>query len=236
MSHETEHEIQRRRNRAEQRERVLEAAAALFASKGFGGASMREIAREAGVSLSMINYYFGSKKGLFDELLERQHGRYIETVRAALESEDTIEGKVRAYVRAAVVLARRIGPALRVAFVELPNEAPGVLESKAGRIAEIAALMAAHVIGPLERVSDIHFLGPGLGSMIMSHFMARPMMERVFGELPDDDRFYTRYAEVIADQILYGLVGRPPAERTAVDAPITEFLPLRRGGSRPDEP
>lgn len=227
MSEQSDDGRSRADNRAVQRDRVLAAAAALFAAKGFGGASMREIAREAGVALSMINYYFGSKKGLFDELLQHQQDRFIAAVQAALESEDTVEGKVRAYVRAAVSLARRIGPALRIAFVELPREAPGVLEAKAARIGELAALMAAHVLGPLERVRDLAFLGPGMGSMVMSHFMARPMLERVVGELADDDAFYARYADVIANQLLYGLVGRPPAAPTRVEAPIAAFMPSR---------
>lgn len=209
----------------DQRERVLDAAAALFAEKGYGGTGMREIARVAGVSLSMINYYFGSKQGVLEELLDTHQARYIAAVRAALESAETVEGKVRAWARTAVEHARRSGPAMRVAFIDLPREAPGVLEAKAARIGEVAALMIEHVFGPLGRQADVPLLGPGFGSMIMSHFMARPMMEAVFGELPDDDAFYARYAETIADQLLYGLVGRRPVASQSPEPSVSRESP-----------
>lgn len=197
--------------RTEQRERVLEAAARLFAQKGYGGTGMRALAREAGVSLSMINYYFGSKQGVFEQLLDQIHDRYFGTVRRAIESEDEIEGKVRAWVRGVVGLARRRGPEMRMFFIDLPAEVPGVLDRKARRIEDLIGLMTQHVFGPLGREKDMPFLGPGIGSMIMSHFMARPMIEHMLGGLPDDDAFYDRYADIIAHQLLYGLMGTRPS-------------------------
>ena len=52
------------------RKRLLDAGAALFAEKGFGGASVREICRAAGTSGNMIHHYFGDKQGLLDAVLE----------------------------------------------------------------------------------------------------------------------------------------------------------------------
>ncbi|MCA9575855.1 MAG: TetR/AcrR family transcriptional regulator [Polyangiales bacterium] len=48
------------------RARILAAALRLFADVGRGQTSVRDIAREAGVSLGMVNHYFGSKDELFD--------------------------------------------------------------------------------------------------------------------------------------------------------------------------
>ncbi len=47
------------------RRRILEAALALFAAIGFDSASTRAIAEQAGVNLPAIQYYFGSKAGLY---------------------------------------------------------------------------------------------------------------------------------------------------------------------------
>jgi len=49
----------------EARNRLLRAALALFAAKGFAKASTREIAAAAGVNLAAISYYFGDKAGLY---------------------------------------------------------------------------------------------------------------------------------------------------------------------------
>lgn len=43
---------------------ILEAARARFAAHGFAGASMRAIARDAGVDPSLVSHYFGSKEQL----------------------------------------------------------------------------------------------------------------------------------------------------------------------------
>lgn len=48
---------------------ILQAAEKLFAEEGFDGASIRSIAREAGVNIAMISYYFGSKEKLLEALI-----------------------------------------------------------------------------------------------------------------------------------------------------------------------
>ena len=50
---------------AEARARLLEAALALFAEKGFAKTSTREIAQAAQVNIASISYYFGDKAGLY---------------------------------------------------------------------------------------------------------------------------------------------------------------------------
>jgi AcrR family transcriptional regulator len=51
----------------ETRARILQKARDAFAEMGFAGASIRDIAREAGVTHSMITYHFGTKDGLWRE-------------------------------------------------------------------------------------------------------------------------------------------------------------------------
>jgi len=48
---------------------ILQAAEKLFAEEGFDGASIRTIAKEAGVNIAMISYYFGSKEKLLEALI-----------------------------------------------------------------------------------------------------------------------------------------------------------------------
>ena len=47
---------------------ILEIAENLFAEKGFEGASVRDIAENAGINIAMISYYFGSKEKLLEAL------------------------------------------------------------------------------------------------------------------------------------------------------------------------
>lgn len=58
-----------RQDGVQAREAILDAAREQFAAQGFEGATMRAIARAAGVDPALVSYYFGSKSGLFVESL-----------------------------------------------------------------------------------------------------------------------------------------------------------------------
>lgn len=51
------------------RERLLSEALRLFTAKGFAAASVREIVEGAGVTKPVLYYYFGSKEGLYLEIM-----------------------------------------------------------------------------------------------------------------------------------------------------------------------
>ena len=56
----------------DRKEAILNAAEQLFSETGYDSASTRAIAAKAGVNMAMLNYYFGSKDGLYKALLERR--------------------------------------------------------------------------------------------------------------------------------------------------------------------
>ena len=51
---------------------IINTAERLFAVTGFDGTSVRDIAKEAGVNLAMISYYFGSKEKLMEAVFEQR--------------------------------------------------------------------------------------------------------------------------------------------------------------------
>jgi TetR/AcrR family transcriptional regulator len=51
------------------KDRILKAARALFARKGFDGARVDEIAETAGVNKALIYYYFDGKRAILDDLI-----------------------------------------------------------------------------------------------------------------------------------------------------------------------
>jgi len=50
--------------------KILEVATKLFARHGYEGASIREIAREAGVNLAAVNYHFQNKQNLYYRVMD----------------------------------------------------------------------------------------------------------------------------------------------------------------------
>ena len=53
------------------RDQILAAAEASFAAEGYGGSSMRTVARAANTSQALLHHHFGTKDGLFNAVLER---------------------------------------------------------------------------------------------------------------------------------------------------------------------
>jgi len=58
------------------REKLLTAALALFNNKGYAAASVREIVAASGVTKPVLYYYFGSKEGLYLELINGSFGEF----------------------------------------------------------------------------------------------------------------------------------------------------------------
>jgi AcrR family transcriptional regulator len=54
------------------KERILGAAETLFAQRGFDGASLRQLTSAAGVNLAAVNYHFGSKEKLVEQVFRRR--------------------------------------------------------------------------------------------------------------------------------------------------------------------
>jgi AcrR family transcriptional regulator len=62
---------------ADVRERLLDFSAQIFLEKDFHSVSIRQLAQGAKTSSAMINYYFGSKHGLFEEMVKLEHGKVL---------------------------------------------------------------------------------------------------------------------------------------------------------------
>ncbi len=80
---------------------VLAAARKLFAQHGYNGASVRAITAAAEANLGAITYHFGSKKALYNRVVEECVSPLVTRVEAALARRgpmlDRLEGVVRAY-------------------------------------------------------------------------------------------------------------------------------------------
>lgn len=60
------------KEKTDKKDHILDVAEKVFAELGYDGASTRLISGEAGVNMAMLNYYFGSKEGVFLAIFERR--------------------------------------------------------------------------------------------------------------------------------------------------------------------
>lgn len=84
----------------ETRARVLNAAARLFADRGFARVTVRDICRKARANVSAVNYHFGGKHGLYTAVMLSAIGVMQSTTEAARDAGEgrTAEDKLRAYI------------------------------------------------------------------------------------------------------------------------------------------
>lgn len=93
-----------RRDGLSTRGTVLEAAGRVFAERGYLKATSREICERAGVNSAAINYYFGGKEGLYEEVLVEAHRQLVslEELNAVMDSGHAPAEKLRAFLELAV--------------------------------------------------------------------------------------------------------------------------------------
>ena len=90
---------------SDRRTRLLISAARGFSAHGFKGASLRDIASDAGVSLTLVDHYFGTKEQLLSAVIARHHEackKRMADLRAALGAQGpppSLAKVVHAWVR-----------------------------------------------------------------------------------------------------------------------------------------
>jgi AcrR family transcriptional regulator len=108
----------RRADDAETKARVLRAATALFAERGFHGTKVRDIAARAGANVAAAHYHFGSKRDLYVEVLRacfahvrgliEESGLQPDAATLARMARPALEDLIER--RAALMLANLVGP------------------------------------------------------------------------------------------------------------------------------
>ncbi len=80
-------------------EKIKEAARTVFLQKGFSATRTRDIAEQAGINLALLNYYFGSKQKLFDEVMKEKIQTLLRTIIPILQDPSTsLDEKIRKLV------------------------------------------------------------------------------------------------------------------------------------------
>ena len=90
---------------ADTRQRLIDAAATLFADHGFENVTVREICKESNANVAAVNYHFGDKAGLYRAIVTQAIRQMQETNELSqragdgLSPEDQIREFIRVFVR-----------------------------------------------------------------------------------------------------------------------------------------
>jgi len=114
--------IQRRNRKA-----ILEAALEVFSAQGFRGATLDQIAAEAGLSKPNLLYYFASKEAIHAELLDGLLDTWLAPLRE-LNPDGTPQDEILGYVRRKLEMSRAMPRESRLFANEMLQGAPRLTE------------------------------------------------------------------------------------------------------------
>ena len=80
------------------RQRLLDAAAELFNSKGYAATTVREIVKAAGVTKPVLYYYFKNKEGIFLELMRGTYVKFNELVDSVRSEKGSPREKLERFI------------------------------------------------------------------------------------------------------------------------------------------
>jgi AcrR family transcriptional regulator len=101
------------------RDALLRAATRVFVSRGPYGARVREIAREAGLTVPALYYHFEGTDELYDRVVQAGRARFADMAEAALTSAGNARLRLLALARAYVEFGREDPVRLRLLCLEL---------------------------------------------------------------------------------------------------------------------
>jgi TetR/AcrR family transcriptional regulator len=191
-------------------QRIVAAAAAMFAEQGLAGARMDEIARAAKVNKALLYYYFRSKEVLHRFVLET----LLSQLRARVWGEST--SSLPAGKRLAAVIdnffefIRRHPNYPRLIQREMMSNGPNVewivSDYYKPLHARLVALIEEGISGGEFRRVDTRNTALTVVSSMVFYFAAAPVLKRILGHDPLRPREVARRRHAIQDLLEHGLL------------------------------
>lgn len=185
---------------------ILEAAATIFADKGFAGARVDEIADQAGVNKATIYYHIGDKQVLYAGVLHDIFGVTADDIERNIHEEQPPEEKIVAYARAIAQTLRKHPNIPRIMMYEaasgmqnFPDEAAkdllrmfvkltGILEEGVQRgVFKEANPLIVHflAVGPLVFYSNLNLLKERYASLPGAEKLVKYLFKNVAEDIEE---------------------------------------------------
>ena len=198
------------------RQRLLHAAKTCFLADDYHNVSTRRIADLAGVNVSMIRYYFGSKVGLFEEMIRDTMQPMLDLLDSDLLATPAgFADYLRLYYRAMLttpefpvlilkILALRSGPGRR--FIQQLLERGRTQGARRVETLKQDGYVAAALNADVLRLSFV--------SLAMTPILLKDIFEEQM-EAPMDEAFLDALAQFNGALIAAGLTALSPGEKTS---------------------
>ena len=199
-----------KQHKSELKDRIIQAAISLFAHQGFAETGIRDLASQAGANLSMVNYHFGSKKGLLKEILDSFFSGYVAIAEKELVGDDDPHNKLERFITSAVSYFEEERDSLIIALSELPHDDPEMVKYKAFWGKQMVEILNREICLPLaaKKGHPIHptILSPMLTFLMASRFFITPVIKKMDEDSAEIVSIEV-YTKTIIRVLLQGLTG-----------------------------
>jgi AcrR family transcriptional regulator len=196
--------------------RILDAALAVFAERGFDGSRTRDIAERAGANLGLLTYYFGDKEALWRTAVTRAFEQLRAELADALAPRPDDDGRsaLAELVRRFIRFVARNPEFMRLMNDEGKRGGPRMRWLADRHVKPLAAALrrlvegaqARGVLPPVSPVS-LHYIALGAAGLVFSQ---APECARVHGVDPTREDFAEAHADALVALLLGSGKRSPP--------------------------
>ena len=177
----------RTESEAVRRAQLLRAARKVFRAKGYDGASVSEIVREAGVAQGTFYLYFPSKR---DAAVSLRHGlmdTMAQAVVRAVKSRTSFEDRLKSMIAAGFKVARKNADLFRLAFIGADETHPEMHSESQEHASFLRAIM--DLFGDAVEAGEMEAVDPEIAARLAIGLLQHAMIEAfVFGEGGESER------------------------------------------------
>ena len=188
-----------------QKQRLFDAAAAVFSRVGYADASAEAISREAGMSKATFYEHFANKEECLVALFEYVSGTVLQAlVEAARGAGGDYQDRHRAGLRAFLEIAESNPSMAQAIIVETVGAGPRVAERRDRALNTIAQVMYAETVRGAERTG-----GPAFASADEAFAIAGATFELVSRQLRTGQPARLLDLEPLVQRLIVGLLSQP---------------------------
>lgn len=193
------------------KQKIIDAATALFARKGYHAVGIREITRTAHVNIAMVNYHFSGKLGILKEIINQAYEKHHKAIIEA-DLKGPVEKHIHLVVKNYIDFFRSNTALALVAFDTVPFDIPEIIEMKlswAKQHMQVLRELFDKLGLDLTNIVHADLFNGLLGNIILTHFRGRYSWEMATQEHCSeyDDDFYERFTHTLAHFYLSGVKG-----------------------------
>ena len=176
----------KKKNNITTEDKIITAARRLFTRNGYEATKTRDIAKEAGINLALLNYYYRSKEKLFEIIMRENMGQFMDVISDIVNNEKTsIKQKIEMLVNNYIDMLTRLPDMPLFVMNHLKNDTERLeLRQRFMNSFFMRQIMTAIKKGEITPVNPVNIMLNIVGLTIFP-FVSRQMVQNKNGLTPE---------------------------------------------------